>query len=82
MAGSIKRLEVSSYMFELSTSKTIMYGVFIICCAKESTLALTDCKSCRADPATKTTEQVLGVFIPWVPRVRRSGLELVRDTWG
>ena len=67
MAGSMGWLDVYSFIFGLSTSKTMRYGVFII---KESTVSLTDCKSCRADPATTTTEQVFGVTIPWVPRVR------------
>ena len=70
MAGSMGWLEVSSFIFGLSTSNTMMYGVLVICCAKEFTVALTDCKSCRADPATTTTEQVFGVTIPWMPRVR------------
>ena len=80
MAESMSWLDVFSFNFGLSMRRTMTNGFFIICCAKKSTLAFTDCMSCKADPATNTTEQVFGVFIPLVPSVRSNVLKPLTDT--
>ena len=42
---------------------------------------ITISKSLRADPATKTTDDLVGAIIPCVPRLRWRGVELVRERW-
>jgi hypothetical protein len=57
------------------------YGIIFISSARESIFSMMSVKSLRADPATKTTDDLVGVFIPCVPRLRWRGLELVRERW-
>ena len=49
--------------------------------ARESVVFSTDSMLLRAAPATKTTEDLVGDFMPWVPRFGCSVLELVRNIW-
>ena len=49
--------------------------------ASEESLSMIFCKSVRAEPATKATDDLVGVNMPWVPRFRCSGVELVRERW-
>ena len=57
------------------------YRIFCISSARESIFNMIFFKSLRADPATKTTDDLVGVIIPCVPRLRWRGLELVRERW-
>ena len=57
------------------------YGIIFMSVASELSLVKIFCKSLRADPATKTTDDLDGVFMPWVPRFRWRGCEVLRDRW-
>jgi hypothetical protein len=58
-----------------------IYGIICISLDKESIFFIIFCRSLRADPATKTTDDLVGAIMPWVPRSRWRGLELVRERW-
>ena len=57
------------------------YGIIFMSLARESILDIIFFKSLRADPATKTTDDLVGVIIPFVPRLRWRGVDLVRERW-
>jgi hypothetical protein len=58
------------------------YGIIFMSSARESILFMILCKYLRAEPATKTTDDLVGVIMPCVPRLRWRGVELLRERWG
>ena len=79
--GDIACLTVSGTISFSLINRMTTYGIIFISLASESCLFMIIFKSFRADPATKTTDDLVGVIIPWVPRFRLCGVELVRDRW-
>ena len=79
--GDIACLAVPETISFSLTNRMTTYGIFFMSSARELIFSITPAKSLIADPATKTTDDLVGAIMPCVPRSRWRGLELLREIW-
>ena len=79
--GDTALLTVSGTISLSLINRMTTYGIIFMFSASEESLSMIFCKSVRAEPATKATDDLVGVNMPWVPRFRCMGVELVREIW-
>ena len=81
IGGDIACLNVSGTISFTLINRMTTYGILFMSVASELSLVKIFCKSLRADSATKTTDDLDGVFMPWVPRFKWRGWEELRERW-
>ena len=79
--GDTGLLTVSGTISLSLISRMTIYGIIFISLDKESIFFKIFCRSLRADPATKTTDDLVGAIMLWVPRSMWRRLVLVRERW-